>query len=431
MQFKYPRFVNKKNSIIAYAICLIAVLAFVFFGSNRYAGIPILSQIFNTLYPLSEEELKDTYEIFGFAPYWTINKLDNVDFGVLTTLAYFGYEINPDGSVMRDRGYEVFHSDKATVIFQKAHKNGTRVVLTITQMDNINIEKFLDSEAAQNIAIDNAVQAVSDRGIDGINVDFEYSGKPESVYRDKFSAFVRKLSEKMHKEHEESHVTVSVYASSGKSEQLYDLKLLSESTDGIFMMAYDFATAGSDQVIPTAPLYGHKNGQYWYDVSTAVDDFLKIMPKEKLILGVPWYGYNYPVASPAVKASKDNGYYDYAYNRWGYRYSYFVSRPSAHAQTYSVATNEIEPLQEGWDENGQVGWKAYKDESGLWRMIFIEDTKSLGIKYDFAKHKGLGGVGMWALGFDDGKKELWVLLNEKFGTKLVDNRISKRKIYGI
>src|SRR5581483_1892320 len=32
---------------------------------------------------------KTQYEVFGFAPYWTIKKLDNVDFDVLTTFAYF------------------------------------------------------------------------------------------------------------------------------------------------------------------------------------------------------------------------------------------------------------------------------------------------------------------------------------------------------
>ena len=50
-------------------------------------------------------------------------------------------------------------------------------------------------------------------------------------------------------------------------------------------------------------------------------------------------------------------------------------------------------------------------------MIFLDDVKSLDIKYDFAKENKLGGVGMWALGFDDGKGEMWQLLGSKFGKK--------------
>lgn len=367
---------------------------------------------------------KNKYEVFGFAPHWTINKLDNVDFNVLTTLAYFGVGINTDGSMDQDAGYEVFYSDKATELFQKAHNHGTRVVLTITQMDNEEIKLFLDSPDAQEKAVKETVEMVKERGIDGVNIDFEYMGDPGDSYRNKFTAFVEKLTHHMHEEVPNSHVSVSVYASAVKDIKLYDIAAISKATDGIFMMAYDFATTGSDHVIPTAPLNGYKEGKYWYDISTAVDDFLAHMPAKKLILGLPWYGYNYPVSEPSVKAPKDTGYYTYYYWR-GRRYSRFIGREGAAAQTYTLAKDNNPAEMEGWDEYGKVGWKAYKDAAGLWRMIFIDDKRSLAIKYDFAKEKNLGGVGMWALGFDNGKTELWTLLNSKFGVKLVDARLHK------
>jgi spore germination protein YaaH len=225
----------------------------------------------------------------------------------------------------------------------------------------------------------------------------------------------------MHQSLPGSNVTVSVYASAAKFPKIYDIGAIAKATDGIFMMAYDFATSGSDNAMPTDPLYGYKEGKYWYDVSTAVEDFAKVMPKNKLILGLPWYGYDYPVSQPSVKAAKDDGYYSYYWYR-GRKYRTFVARPQAHASTYALAKSNIAPDQEGWDEEAQVGWKAYKDSDG-WRMIYLDDEKSLGIKYDFAKQQGLGGVGMWALGFDDGSTELWTLLEDKFGKKLVASRI--------
>jgi spore germination protein YaaH len=84
----------------------------------------------------------------------------------------------------------------------------------------------------------------------------------------------------------------------------------------------------------------------------------------------------------------------------------------------------INDYKEGWDEDAQVGWRAYKlAESDTWRMVFVEDEKSLGIKYDFAKSRNLAGVGIWALGFDDGHTELWTLLSNKFGVKnIADSR---------
>ena len=38
-------------------------------------------------------------------------------------------------------------------------------------------------------------------------------------------------------------------------------------------------------------------------------------------------------------------------------------------------------------------------------------------KYDFIISKNLGGIGIWALGYDDGYDQLWNALGEKIGAK--------------
>lgn len=366
---------------------------------------PLVTQL-TPLTPLNET--KNTREVFGFAPYWNIDKLENVDFKILTTFAYFGVEADGEGNLVRDdQGYETFRSSQATYLFKKAHAEGTRVVLTLTQMQDGPILAMMDSGEAQARLVTDAVSLVKQRGIDGINVDFEFSGDPGDYYRARFSRFVGNLTAKMHQEVPGSHVTVSVYASAVKEPKIYDIATLSRVTDGIFMMAYDFAVAGSDEAIPTAPLNGHENGAYWYDIATAVNDFLRFMPSEKLILGVPYYGYNYLVYEPSVKAETRPGY------SWR-------GRPTS--QTYAALQERLADTEaiKGWDDNGKVGYTAYYvPETDTWRMIFMEDTRSLSIKYDFAKQKSLAGVGIWALGNDENKKELWSLLKEKFGAKQV------------
>ncbi|QQG44486.1 MAG: hypothetical protein HYW86_01040 [Candidatus Roizmanbacteria bacterium] len=362
--------------------------------------------------PLSAN--KNTKEVFGFAPYWNIDKLDNINFNVLTTLAYFDIKVDADGNIIYDDSLEIFKSKKATNLFKKAHSHGTRVVVTLTQMNNYEIEMIMDDPQAQENLINQSVELVKKRGIDGINIDFEYGSDPGQEYRDKFTRFVSNLTNQMHQEVPGSKVTVSVYASAVKDPKIYDIGALGAKSDGIFMMAYDFGYSGSDEVMPVAPLYGHKEGKYWYDISTAVEDFLRYMPSNKLILGVPYYGYNYPVSQPEVKAQ----------TLWGGVFS----------QTYSAIKDVIKPgapgiydFISGWDDAGKVSWKAYLTDYG-WRMIFVEDTKSLGIKYDFIKNKNLGGVGIWALGNDEGKNELWSVLVNKFGKKLADNKVSQKVI---
>jgi len=381
--------------------------------------LPMISSS-TALKPLTEN--KQAKEVFGFAPYWKFSQLDNIDFNVLTTLAYFGIPVDQNGYLVEsDQGYITFNGAQATDLFRKAHAGGTRVVLTLTQMDDPTIEAFLDSDEARQRLIVSATDLVKERGIDGINIDFEYCGN-SSDYRQKFSRFVAAITRKMHEKVPVSRVTVSVYASSVKEIKLYDIKALAQGSDGIFMMAYDFATSSADMAMPTAPLYGYRSGKYWYDVSTAVVDFLTEMPAEKLILGVPWYGYDYVVYEPKEKAETR---------------PYYSWRGTPTAQTYGVASDLISPeavgkkgYRSGWDSIGQVGWRAYYvPETDTWRMIFLEDIRSLGIKYDFVKEKNLGGVGIWALGFEEGKNDMWQLLTAKFGTKVADIRISEKPIY--
>lgn len=390
------------------------ILLIIFYGTLLPQGM--VSPLISPLKPLSQG--KGGYEVFGFAPYWTFDKLQNVNFNVLTTLAYFGVSVSSGGSLDKDGvGYRTFVSSDATRIFQKAHSSGTRVVLTLTQMDNSQILALMDDNGAQEKAINDAVGEVKKRGIDGINVDFEYQGDPGEAYRKKFSAFVSNLTNKMHSEVPSSRVTVSVYASAVKEPKIYSIGELSNASDGIFMMAYDFAVAGSDNAIPTSPLYGASSGKYWYDVSTAVSDFLTQMSPSKLILGVPYYGYNYRVSTPSVKAQTVG-------------WASGVAQMYADAQDSIKADNtELSGFETGWDNDGKVSYKAYfAPATGAWRMIFLEDTRSLAIKYDFAKEKHLEGVGMWALGFDGGKKELWDLLADKFGTKVAEASVVNRII---
>ncbi|OGG15097.1 hypothetical protein A2773_04365 [Candidatus Gottesmanbacteria bacterium RIFCSPHIGHO2_01_FULL_39_10] len=413
---------TKFISILLYFSCFIII----FMGILTRVVIPKAQAASISPIPPISQDSKPKYEVFGFAPHWLMDeRMNKIDFTTLTTMAYFGIPVKIDGSLDKnDRGYKVFHGKKATELFKKAHENGTRVVLTLTLMKNDPIKKFLDDEDAWANTAAQASWEVLKRGIDGVNIDFEYVGSPGTDYKNKFSKFVNYFTKNMHKIVPNSQVTVSVYASAVKDPKIYDIKRLGEDSDGIFMMAYDFATTTADKVMPTAPLGGHKEGKYWYDIRTAVNDFLSFMPEEKLILGLPWYGYNYQVSSPQVKASTSKGYY--TYQKYGRRTIRVYVPVKGKAQPYYLAQDLAD--KSGWDEYGQVGWKAYNSASG-WRMIFLDDEKSLSLKYDFAKEKKLKGIGMWALGFDNGDRKLWDVIQAKFGQKTVDEQISQKQIY--
>ena len=47
-------------------------------------------------------------------------------------------------------------------------------------------------------------------------------------------------------------------------------------------------------------------------------------------------------------------------------------------------------------------------------QCWTDKEQTLGIKYDYINEKGLGGLGIWALGYDNSFPELWTLIKEKF-----------------
>ena len=66
-----------------------------------------------------------------------------------------------------------------------------------------------------------------------------------------------------------------------------------------------------------------------------------------------------------------------------------------------------------WHSTSQTPWYHYNNNG--WNQGWYDDSLSLSLKYDFALFNDLKGVGIWALGYDDGRPELWELLHAKFG----------------
>lgn len=213
---KFKEYFEKEETKPLFIIFVevVSIFTFLFSAASPKTNLmsilsPIPFAIFN------QNQKSQGNEIFGFAPHWKINALDNVDFSTLTTLAYFDVSLDGDGTIDRySTSYEVLKSEKAKKLFAKAHRHGTKVVLTITQMENDPIEALLDSDEAQKTAISEIVKEVKEEKLDGVNVDMEYVGLPADGYRNKFTRFVADLTSKLHKEIPNTYVTVSVYAAS-------------------------------------------------------------------------------------------------------------------------------------------------------------------------------------------------------------------------
>src|SRR5437868_15549578 len=79
-------------------------------------------------------------EVFGFAPYWAIANNSQWNYSLLTTVGYFGLDINSDGSISTTtNGWTGWNSQNLVNTINAAHAAGDRAVVVIKAFDNATI----------------------------------------------------------------------------------------------------------------------------------------------------------------------------------------------------------------------------------------------------------------------------------------------------
>ena len=171
-------------------------------------------------------------------------------------------------------------------------------------------------------------------------------------------------------------------------------------------MGYDYRTSRSSPVGSLAPLGGPS-----YDVTDTVAAFVARIPASKVILGVPYYGRAWSTADSSLHSK----------NISSTKYGASVAIPYATAREFALAYGRKYDPVEG------VSWIAYRRQNCTnaygcvtpWRQLYYDDVTALKAKYDLVNRAGLRGVGIWALGYDGSRPELYAALKAKLITDKV------------
>ncbi len=346
-------------------------------------------------------------EVFGFLPYWELTDASTrLDHSVLSTIAYFGVGADKEGHLIRKRadgtrdvGWAGWTSSALTGVINEAHAKRTRVVLTVqrfawTSSQVAATKALLGSADARKTLAGEIAKAVADRGADGVNLDFE---PIPSGYGDEYVTFVRLVRKALDARAAGYQLTFDTTGSIGA----YDIAALTASgaADAVFIMGYDYRTSGSSTAGSISPLAGPR-----YDLTDTVDAYLARIGPGKIILGVPYYGRAWSTTSGALNAPTRKGSATTGYST---------------SVLYATAIQTAAKYDRQWDATEAAPWTAYKwkacsDCPTTWRQLYYDDVKSLGMKYDLINARGLRGAGIWALGYDDSRPELYALLKAKF-----------------
>lgn len=322
-------------------------------------------------------------QVYGWHPYWIGSAYNNYDWDNLSTLSYFSYEVNPSTG-----NYNSIHAWKTTNSITQAQANGVRVELCVTNFGGTNNTTFLTNPTAQQTLIDSLIALVAYRNADGVNIDFE--GVP-GAQRNNFTAFLQNLSNQLKAARPGASLSMAIFAVDWNN--VFDIPNLVGYVDQFIIMGYDYYYSGSSDAGPTAPLY---SGSLWwsYNLKRTVLYYLNEgVPSNQLLLGLPYFGMEWNTASNTYPSTNTG---------------YISSRTFAYAKNNYAGT-----YPRTFDEHSQS--TAYIFQSGgLWRQSWIDDEESLGEKMDLVLHHDLGGMGIWALGYDNGRTELWNAIEERF-----------------
>jgi len=355
---------------------------------------------------LSDYHLNDFFEIYGWHPYWLNGTQENYNFNLLSTLSYFSYDINPDNGFPQD----AFPIDdwKTTSTVDSMQAREQRVELTVTCFGSLNTFTFLNDEnnILQDNFLDSLVSLLSIRNASGVCINFE--GMPRNV-GDLYSAFIEKLHLTLRNTGEAYDITITLppfdYVNA------YDFKKLSKYVSRYVIMGYDYygATSGPGPIAPI-PLKENKQTRKILNIPFSIKTYKKKgVPYNDMILALPYYG--------GVWFSENEDMSE----------AFFV-RHLSYSQIRDKITND--KLTPKFDTLSSSFYLEYRDSLGYYQCWY-DDEYTLDIKYDWATKKGLKGVGIWVLGYDNGYSALWQNIADNYSTEALSKPFSDRRVVSI
>jgi spore germination protein YaaH len=241
--------------------------------------------------------------------------------------------------------------------------------------------KLLTNPTAFREMFSQLIRACKDNGYIGIQFDFENVIWTD---RDSLSTMVAEAANAFHAQKLRLSIATVPNAPGAAGESgfsawifenwrgAYDLKALGQSVDFICLMTYDQHTRW------TAP--GPVAGWHWTNEN--LDYAAPLVPREKIFLGIPLYGYHWFAGAPAKPDYKPNPSAAY------------ISTPDALDLARSYG-GHVE-----WDALDHVAWfYFYRDDMREW--IFFTDARGFRERYALTKDRGLGGFCSWVLGTED------------------------------
>ena len=233
-----------------------------------------------------------------------------------------------------------------------------------TEFQTAKLVPMLADPAARHRLIQTTAQYAVAQHHPGIVLDFE--SIPEASQQN-FTRFIAELASALHA------VNVKLMVALPAADWIYDYKTIGRQSDAVILMNYDQHW----QTSPPGPIAA----QEWFDQN--IENMLKLVPPEKLVLGIANYGYDWPVKT------KNNPH------------------PAAKAVTFEEAmvTAVESDTQVEYDSDSLNPHFSYEDENNQVHDLWLLDGLTAYNQLRTAERYGVRGTILWRLGEED--PSLW------------------------
>ncbi|RMD76739.1 hypothetical protein D6810_03095 [Candidatus Dojkabacteria bacterium] len=335
--------------------------------------------------PKSTERL----DIAGWIPDWGIYsgiKTLEEQYETFDSISPVYYFINPDGSLKH------VVSDKNKEKINKSIKDKNILLIpTIQDFDSNNLGQMLETKEKIFIHNDQIIEQIKKYQFDGIDLDYE---SIKLADKDKFFFMLEDLSKKIKQINKKLVFTVLPkwgneisYESLPQTRKVQDWKRISDLVDEMRIMTYELF-GGNTIIGPIGPIS-------WLELNIQYAIYIGV-PREKIVLGVHTYSYDWTERDIVDKIDFKNFFHDPEKTK-----NLPIGVALFNTDIMKIKKNYkfTEIFNEEWGES--IGRYTFR---GVNRVVVFPTERSFEMRKELAAEYGIKGIAYWKIGDESGMK---------------------------
>ncbi len=304
---------------------------------------------------------EETISVNGYAYPFIDRALLQTTLPYLTYLAPFTYGITKSGGLVDLNDLDLIAAAREADVAPLMHLS------TLTEDGGFSNELaslILNDMTIQMQLIENVIRELEANGYRGLDVDFEFVFAQDAAA---YAAFIRRLRSMLNPLGYPVIVALAPKTSATQRGLLYEghnYAALGAAANEVLLMTYEWGyTYGPPMAVAPLP-----------NVRAVVEYALTEITAEKIWLGIPNYGYDWPLP-----------------------FEQGVSKAASISNRYAVQLALRYNVKIQYDELAQSPWFRYLDEQGIEHEVWFEDARSIQAKLNLISEYGLRGAGYWNL----------------------------------